>query len=79
MNAATFIFNSTDDDVDANVGDDICETATLGECTLRAAILEANFGAGIDLINFNIFGARIKTIAPNSVLPDILQPLTIDG
>lgn len=78
-NAATFVVNSTGDGVDTNIGDNVCETATSGECTLRAAILEANFAAGIDTINFNIPGAGIKTIVPNSALPDITQPLTIDG
>ncbi len=79
LDAATFVVNSTNDGVDANVGDNVCQTATLGECTLRAAITEANFAGGIDTINFNIPGAGVKTIAPNSALPDIAQPLTIDG
>lgn len=79
LNAATFVVNSTGDSIDANIGDNLCETSVSGECTLRAAILEANFAAGIDVINFNISGAGVKTIAPNSALPDILQPLTIDG
>lgn len=79
LKAATFIVNSTNDGVDANVGDNVCQTATLGECTLRAAIGEANFAAGFDAINFSIPGAGVKTIAPNSILPDIAQPLIIDG
>ncbi len=79
LNAAIFVVNSTNDGVDANIGDNVCQTATLSECTLRAAIGEANFAAGIDVINFNISGAGVKTIAPNSILPDILQPLIIDG
>lgn len=78
LNAATFVVNSTNDGVDANIGDNVCQTATFGECTLRAAIGEANFAAGIDAINFNISGAGVKTILPNSILPDILQPLTIE-
>jgi CSLREA domain-containing protein len=79
LNAATFVVNSTNDGVDANIGDNVCQTATLGECTLRAAISEANFAAGFDSINFNISGAGVKTISPNSILPDIAQPLIIDG
>ena len=78
LNAATFVVNSTNVGVDANIGDNVCQTATFGECTLRAAIGEANFAAGIDAINFNISGAGVKTILPNSILPDILQPLTIE-
>jgi CSLREA domain-containing protein len=38
----TFIVNSTIDAVNANPGDGVCETAVLGQCTLRAAIQEAN-------------------------------------
>lgn len=40
----TFVVNSTSDAVDANPGDDVCETTTLGQCTLRAAVMEANAG-----------------------------------
>jgi large repetitive protein len=47
--AATFTVNSTIDAVDANPGDGICASAT-GECTLRAAILEANAFLGDDTI-----------------------------
>jgi CSLREA domain-containing protein/uncharacterized repeat protein (TIGR01451 family) len=43
--AATFTVNSTADDKDINKGDGICATA-LGECTLRAAITEANNFSG---------------------------------
>ena len=48
--SATFTVNSTNDAVDNNLGDGICETATLGECTLRAAIQEANALAGDDTL-----------------------------
>ena len=37
-----FIVNSPEDDQDINPGDGVCQTATLGECTLRAAIEETN-------------------------------------
>ena len=48
---ATFAVNSTADAVDATTGDGICETAPgNGVCTLRAAIQEANAGAGADAI-----------------------------
>ena len=46
-----FDVNSTTDAVDANPGDGICETATPDECTLRAAIMEANSVVGDDTIN----------------------------
>jgi CSLREA domain-containing protein len=41
-----FLVNSTIDAVDATPGDGVCETATPGQCTLRAAIQEANAAAG---------------------------------
>lgn len=36
--ASTYTVNSIGDDPDDNPGDAVCETATPGECTLRAAI-----------------------------------------
>lgn len=77
--AATFTVNSINDGSDANTADNICETATTGECTLRAAIEQANANAENDTINFNIPGAGVKTITPAKALPDITQPVTIDG
>ena len=40
--AATFTVNATADAVDAIPGDGLCQTATPGQCTLRAAIMETN-------------------------------------
>jgi hypothetical protein len=62
-----------------------------GLVTLREAITSANNDAnvnadviavgayGTDTIKFNIPGAGVKTIAPTSTLPAIIDPLTIDG
>ena len=47
---ATFTVDSTDDDIDVNPGDGVCNTAT-GACTLRAAIEESNALLGNDQIN----------------------------
>lgn len=47
--AATFIVNDTTDAVDAAPGDGVCLTAA-GQCTLRAAIRQANALAGPDTI-----------------------------
>jgi CSLREA domain-containing protein len=47
--AATFSVNSTTDAIDANPGDGICATSA-NECTLRAAVQEANALAGADTI-----------------------------
>ena len=48
--AVTFNVNSTADAVDANPGDTLCQTATPGECTLRAAIEESNANGEADVI-----------------------------
>lgn len=63
---------------DANPGDGICATAG-GECTLRAAIEEANARPGPDVINFNIPGGGLVTIYLQMGLPDITDTVTIDG
>jgi CSLREA domain-containing protein len=47
--AATFVVNSTADTVDADTGVPACADAR-GKCTLRAAIMQANFTAGADVI-----------------------------
>ena len=60
-----------------------------GVVTLREAITAANTNAvsgdapagdpGLDVINFNIAGGGVKTISPNSALPTITEPITING
>src|SRR5437773_3461669 len=70
--------NSADDQPDAAPGDAVCQTATPGECTLRAAIQETNADGG-GTINFNIGGSGAHVITPLTPLPDIAQPTNIDG
>jgi CSLREA domain-containing protein len=72
--AAAFTVNSTADAVDANPGNGICADGS-GNCTLRAAIMEANALAGSDIIGFSVAG----TISLGSALPAIAQNLTIIG
>lgn len=72
------VVNSTNDDADTNPGDGVCLTSK-GECTLRAAVQEANATTGSDTITFNISGSGIPTIKPGSPLPSITDPVTIDG
>jgi hypothetical protein len=75
--AASFVVNDPGDDVDAVPGDTICEvTASVGDCTLRAAGEEANFSVEADVID----------VDPSVVMPITLggpivitAPLTIDG
>lgn len=51
----TFSVNSTVDAVDANIGDGTCQTAAMtSQCTLRAAIQEANFEPTNDLIRLDV-------------------------
>ncbi|MFN7929756.1 MAG: CARDB domain-containing protein, partial [Blastocatellia bacterium] len=77
---ATFVVNSTSDLGDALPGDGICSSARAGAavCTLRAAIEEANATAAADTITFTI-GTGQQTILLNTPLPDITNPVTIDG
>jgi CSLREA domain-containing protein len=48
-------------------------------CTLREAIHAANANPGRDTIRFAIPGAGPHTIRPNSALPALTDPVTIDG
>jgi len=83
VNAATFTVNSTADAVDAAPGNGTCATAA-DECTLRAAIQEANAGTGADTINIPagsysllIQGANEDSAATGDL--DITGTLTIIG
>lgn len=76
--AATFTVHSVGDAGDSNIGDGTCDDG-LGNCTLRAAIEEANASVGEDLIAFNIPGAGPHTIGPATQLPTITDPVVIDG
>jgi hypothetical protein len=49
-----------------------------GPGSLRQAILNANANPGVDTIAFNI-GFGLQTIIPTSSLPDISDPVVIDG
>ena len=62
--AATFTVTSTDDS---------------GAGTLRQAILDANVDSVGDTIEFDIAGAGVHKITLASALPEITQPVTIDG
>ena len=78
--ATTFVVNRIGDASDLNPGDAKCDTSanTGKQCTLRAAIQEANANSGLDTIHFNIKSAS-KVIAPNSPLPPITDRIIIDG
>jgi CSLREA domain-containing protein len=81
--ATTFFVNSITDAVDAALGNGVCATAT-GECTLRAAVQEANALAGADTINvpagnyFLILQGPNENAASTGDL-DLKGELTING
>jgi CSLREA domain-containing protein len=79
--AKTFTVNSIGDGKDAIITNTACDASLFPgiQCTLRAAIEEANDTPGRDLIHFNIPGKEIKTIKPDSELPPIYDQVTING
>jgi hypothetical protein len=80
--ATTFTVNRTGDASDRRLSDAACDSSRKRgkQCTLRAAIQEANDTLGADTIRFNIGGSNsVKTIAPASALPTIEEALTING
>jgi CSLREA domain-containing protein len=68
--AATFTVTKT-----ADTNDGTCDA----DCSLREAINAANVNTGTDTIAFNIPGAGPHTIQPTSPLPEITDPVIIDG
>lgn len=72
-----FVVNSTGDGSDTSLIDNICRDAT-SNCTLRAAIEQANVKPGADVIKFAL-GSGHQRIRPNSQLPVVTDPVTIDG
>lgn len=78
---ATYTVNTTGDGSDTSPGDGFCSTVE-ETCTLRAAIQEANATAnegGPDVIEFDISGDIPHVIQPNTALPEINEPVVIDG
>ena len=73
----TFTVNSTGDGADSSATDGICDDGS-GNCTLRAAIEEAN-RAQKSIIKFDISGSGTRTIQPASFLPTVTGTVLIDG
>ena len=73
--STTFTVTDNGDAADSNITDTRCDTdpASGKQCTLRAAIEEANDTNGADTIDFDIgtSGTGAKTISPGSELPAI--------
>ena len=57
----------------------VTNTNDSGAGSLRQAIIDANNTAGTQTISFNIPGAGVQTIKPLTPLPNITDPVIIDG
>ncbi len=83
VSAATFVVNTTNDTVDATPGDGTCADAAT-QCSLRAAISEANALAGDDIITLPAGSYTQTLVAANEDLNaggdfDITSNITING
>ena len=81
--AVTFKVTTTGDEPDANLADtpNACDVSPDAgdQCTLRAAIQEANDTPGADQVRFSIPGDGVHTIVPAIVLPVITGPTVVNG
>ncbi|HEV3410359.1 MAG TPA: hypothetical protein VG095_08695, partial [Chthoniobacterales bacterium] len=57
----------------------VTNTNDAGAGSLRQAIIDSNAAANADVIAFAIPGAGVPTITLAATLPDVTQPVTIDG
>ena len=83
--AATFTVNTTNDTSDADLADGLCADIN-GKCSLRAAIMQANYTNVIGTSNTIIVPAGVYTLTrpgndDSAVIGDldITQPMTIQG
>jgi len=78
--ADTFVVNTTSDLPDASKGDGICSTSG-GNCSLRAALAEANRRANHAAVHFQIPGTGVHTINVGTQLPKLTNPagVSING
>ncbi len=79
---STFVVNSATDLPDGNVTDNVCQ-ALNGHCTLRAAIMQANFTSGLDtiLLPADTYTLTIPGVDDNDQVGDldIGDDLVIEG
>ena len=76
--ATTFVVNLSGPQNDADSLDGLCDTdkqAAGSQCTLAAAMSQANFIAGTTTILFDVASAQ----APESGLPNLVNPVVMDG
>lgn len=81
---ATLTVNSTDDLVDLNPGDGVCEVSPGGACTLRAAIQEANASGEADVpdridIPPGVYNLSITGLGIAAGDLDVFQSVSIHG
>src|SRR5262245_49409250 len=81
---AAFTVNSTIDAIDTAPGDGACASTASGDCTLRAAVMEANALAGDDVINLpaGIYTLTLTGANEDAGLTgdlDITGTVTIEG
>lgn len=57
----------------------VTNTNDSGAGSLRQAIFDSNATPGVQTIVFQIVGAGVRTFTPATALPDITQPVIIDG
>ena len=57
----------------------VTNTSASGPGSLQQAILDANAASGLDTIIFQIQGTGVHTITPTNALPQITDPVVIDG
>lgn len=82
LTPSVIVVNVTTDDPDTNPGDGVCGPASStpgSQCSLRAAIQEANARTYPSTIAFNIPGGGIHTISPATPLPAITASVMIDA
>lgn len=83
--AATFVVNTIADDPDVSLADGVCAIAAPpADCSLRAAIEQANAAPDADLIQFSLCpgaqpGTCARRIALTGALPDLATNMVIDG
>lgn len=78
---AAFVVNSVGDLGDASLADGLCDSDLVSaglQCTLRAALEQANSTSGADTISFAI-GSGPATIEPSGPLPAVTETLTLDA
>lgn len=80
--AAAIVVNINTDEPDANINDNLCDVDTGNDglqCSLRAAMQEADHRLGYQRIIFAIPGAGPHMISPADFLPTIDDPVDIDA